>query len=159
MGFVEIRPWWFRHIFKKAQLVIAQYLYCYNYLMEFGFLLNLAISGVLWWVAVYLLSRNLNSRIALVSFAFLTCLSIFLTAVNISRNIVTYDYYENVWHVTEWSYLLPIALIFHFSILATRSEKKEVNQLNCHSEHLLPDYMIFRLLPVQEHQPILLYEL
>ena len=97
--------------------------------MSIEFLINVAIAGVIWWLAVYILSNNIRSKIAWISFSFLFGLSVFLLAVSITRNITSYDQVESLWHAVEWSYLLPIALIFHFSVITTRSEKNTLNKI------------------------------
>lgn len=97
--------------------------------MPTGFLVNVLIGGFVWWLAIYLLSKNLRSRLALISSLFLASLSVFLLAVEISKYLTTYDYYNVTWHSVEWSYLLPIALIFHFSVIVTRSTNKRLNQI------------------------------
>lgn len=97
--------------------------------MPSTFFINLAGSTFLWWLAVYLLSRNTRSKIAWISASFLACLSIYILANNVSRQLTVYDYYTWLWHLTDWSYILPIALIFHFSVVVTGKEKQRANKI------------------------------
>ncbi len=86
------------------------------------FLFNLGISGLIWWFAVYLVSRNTRSKVAWISAAFLASISTYALANNVSRNLLIYEHYNILWRFSDWSYLLPIALIFHFSVVVSNNK-------------------------------------
>src|SRR3989338_1033511 len=96
--------------------------------MPISFIINLSLFGLIWWLAIYLVSRNARSKIAWISAGFLASLIIYGLGERISRHLTDYSYYDLLWTWAEWSYILPIALLFHFSVICTKAERDSINK-------------------------------
>jgi hypothetical protein len=106
-------------------------------MFSFAELLLFTFGGAIWWLGVYVLSRNVRSSVARLIFAFLLCLSVYFTGDLISRGIIDYKTNSQIWRWITSSYIFPIALIFHFSVVTTGSQKDPVNRLL-----ILPAYLV-----------------
>lgn len=91
-------------------------------------LLLFVFGGAIWWLGVYILSRNVKSNVARLIFIFLLCISVYFIGDFISRNIQDYGINSEIWRWLAWSYILPIALIFHFSVVITQRQKLAINK-------------------------------
>lgn len=86
------------------------------------------VSAFLFWVGVYLVSRNIRSKTAWVIFFFLFSLSWYILVVDAITPLFTDDQLTSVflYHLTNWSYILPIPLLLHFALLVTQNYKKSI---------------------------------
>lgn len=96
--------------------------------MDTYYLLKILASGAILWLGVYIYSRNNRSRVALLCFVFLLSISVFNAAVSSSINITQLKVYRDLWHLSEWSYLLPIAILFHFSVIISKKQNVRINR-------------------------------
>lgn len=72
------------------------------------------------WIGIYCLSRNIGSRVALLVAIFSTCLALYYAGDFSTRSIMDYRINMNIWRFTSGTYLIPIAILFHFSVLTTQ---------------------------------------
>lgn len=84
------------------------------------------IAALLFWIGVYLVSRNIKSKLAWVLFLFLLSLSWYLVFVDVIPPLYATDFHTSMFliRLTDWTYILPIPLILHLSVLTTKRTLK-----------------------------------
>lgn len=84
------------------------------------------VSAFLFWVGVYLVSRNIRSKTAWVIFFFLFSLSWYLLLVDAFSSFFasSYQLSKTLYYLSTWTYILPIPLLLHFSLLVSQNKIK-----------------------------------
>lgn len=91
--------------------------------------IQLSVGGFLWWLAVYSVSRNIRSKVAWLLFFLLFSFSVLVVTESIYPHLLSPSVNALVNRLTDWSYLLPIALLFHLSVIVTGREMNKLNNV------------------------------
>lgn len=87
---------------------------------------RIVIGGVLFWVGVYVVTRNIRSKLAWVIFLFTFSLSWYIVFVDVITTLYVNDLNTTIFlnYFTNWTYILPIPLVLHLSILTTKNNSR-----------------------------------
>lgn len=96
--------------------------------MQALFIMSLLVAGLIWWFATYLIGHNPKSNIARVSGLFLICLAGYTLAESTSIHLKDLKNFNLLWDATQWTYILPIPLLYHFSVLVNTGENRKFNK-------------------------------
>ncbi|MDP3992977.1 MAG: hypothetical protein Q8Q05_02065 [bacterium] len=95
-------------------------------------IIRILVGAILFWIGVYLVSRNIKSQLAWVLFIFLFSLSWYIVFVDVITPLYANDLGTSIllYQLTNWTYILPIPIVLHLSTLTTKRGALAVNKIS-----------------------------